>query len=373
MTHVLLLWIGFALVILGTNAWQIWKDPKGWRWRRDGLWTVAILAVLAALLYPAHQNELGRAWRRNLVRDMAFSPDSRLLAIRRAGGITIREVATGRDVRTFKLSGLPSLFPTVYATEIARTGPRSMVFSTDGSQLAVAGRGDSKLYDVRDGTASTTWKSGPNQGPVVALPDGRTFLAAGDGGRVNMWTLRGDLVRSIRVCPPEEGPLDMALRPDGRLVVLTASSLEVWNLLTGTRQRSLPLGVEENRIGPLYGWSLSGDGNRALLLSDGPGRGRFAYHLWDIVTLKHVGTIELPSLGPVALSPDGRLAAGAGGINDPPAVALWETGTGRQIVRFPATESPWCLAFSPDGEWLAAGGAGGVTVWNRSEEHIPAP
>lgn len=363
MTPILLLWIGFALVILAINAWQIRKDPGGWRWWRDGLWSIGILALLAAILYPVHQNELGRAWRRNLVRDLAFSPDSRLLAIRRAGGITIREVATGRDLRTIKMGRLQSLFPTVYATEIARTGPRSMAFSADGSRLAVAGWGDTRLYDVRNGRASATWKSGPTPGPLVAQPDGKAFLAGdGGGGRVNMWTPQGGLIGSLQVCPPGYGPLDMALRADGRLVILTSSSLEVWDTSVGARQRSVPLGVEEHRIGPLYGWSLSSDGRWALLLSDGSGRGRFAYHLWDTVALRRVRTFELPTLGPVALSPDGRLVAGAGGINNLPAMSLWQTSTGRQIVRFPAEESPWCLAFSPDGEWLAAGSSEGVML-----------
>jgi WD40 repeat protein len=60
----------------------------------------------------------------------------------------------------------------------------------------------------------------------------------------------------------------------------------------------------------------------------------------------------------LALSPDGRLLAGAG---DDPAVQLWEVETGKPAARL-AGHSDWvlCLAFSPDGKQLASAGYDGV-------------
>ena len=73
--------------------------------------------------------------------------------------------------------------------------------------------------------------------------------------------------------------------------------------------------------------------------------------------------------GPVralALSPDGKLVAGAG---DDPAIQLWGTAVGKPEAKLTA-HTDWVLAldFSPDGKTLASGGYDGtVRIWDVTQ------
>ena len=69
----------------------------------------------------------------------------------------------------------------------------------------------------------------------------------------------------------------------------------------------------------------------------------------------------------MAFSPDGKLLA-SGSSN--PTIQLWEVATGSRTVAFEAKNSPraaFCVAFSPNGKTLAAGGhalTGWVGLWD---------
>jgi WD40 repeat protein/serine/threonine protein kinase len=66
----------------------------------------------------------------------------------------------------------------------------------------------------------------------------------------------------------------------------------------------------------------------------------------------------------LAIAPDGRRIASTSGSM----VILWDPGTGREVGRLRGSVPYFCVAFRPDGRWLAAGGrAGGkglVTLWD---------
>jgi WD40 repeat protein len=81
-----------------------------------------------------------------------------------------------------------------------------------------------------------------------------------------------------------------------------------------------------------------------------------------------------------ALSPDGRMIAGAGGIGSGRTIHLWHAATGKEVrtLQDPDNEDVYALAFSPDGKSLASGGhgktlklwdvAGGGLLW-RAKGH----
>jgi glucose/arabinose dehydrogenase len=79
----------------------------------------------------------------------------------------------------------------------------------------------------------------------------------------------------------------------------------------------------------------------------------------EIVSVEHVGE---SIWGGAALSPDGRyLATTATGPGE--SVRIWEVPGGRQVLSLKAPSSPFALAFSPDGRYLASG----ITLWELPE------
>jgi Caspase domain/WD domain, G-beta repeat/WD40-like Beta Propeller Repeat len=79
----------------------------------------------------------------------------------------------------------------------------------------------------------------------------------------------------------------------------------------------------------------------------------------EIVSVEHVGE----SLwGGAALSPDGRyLATTATGPGE--SVRIWEVPSGRQVLSLKAEDTPFALAFSPDGHYFATG----ARLWELPE------
>jgi WD40 repeat protein/serine/threonine protein kinase len=63
----------------------------------------------------------------------------------------------------------------------------------------------------------------------------------------------------------------------------------------------------------------------------------------------------------VALSPDGNLLATGGQLTT---LRVWDLQTRRPILDFKPGVGALCAAFSPDNQWLAAGGWGYVRIWN---------
>jgi len=68
----------------------------------------------------------------------------------------------------------------------------------------------------------------------------------------------------------------------------------------------------------------------------------------------------------VAFSPDGKyVAAGGGGQSRDFTIDLWDLGTGNLVRRFAGHHDRfWDLAFTPDGSMLISGGADGVRFWD---------
>jgi WD40 repeat protein len=71
----------------------------------------------------------------------------------------------------------------------------------------------------------------------------------------------------------------------------------------------------------------------------------------------------------IAFSPDGKyVAAGGGGGFQAFSVGLWDCATGNLVRRFVGHyDRYWALAFTPDGSILISGGADGIRYWNVRE------
>jgi WD40 repeat protein len=204
---------------------------------------------------------------------IAFAPDGKTVAVlsndEDRGGVVIRDTATGKAVRGLRPFG---------EERGARRGYSRLTFSPDGKALAVAAHPD---------------------GPVRRFPPENDTIFLVD-------VASGKVLRSFRRAQGPPGGL--VFSADGKFLAAGATDrypVEIWDVSTGSKRRSLRAGV-------------------------GP-RGEPA---------------------PLAFSPDGKTLATGKGAR----VVLWEVATGKELRVLEGHSAPVrCLAFSPDGKWLLSG------------------
>ncbi|HSA01838.1 MAG TPA: protein kinase, partial [Candidatus Paceibacterota bacterium] len=194
-------------------------------------------------------------------------------------------------------------------------------FSSDGMRLVSAG------YSEGDGVELICWDADTwqrlsslvmrNTMLLSASPDGRLALAGNDGGQLSWWDTTS-----------------------GKILATTSSH----------RKR-------------VTGGAFSSDGARAASVAED---GTVA--LWDGFSFKPITPPfkgHMNATFGVAFAPDGRrLVTGGGTSRD--AVKLWDVSTSRELVTLAGQGTLFrYVAFSPDGNWLAAGNREGqLHLWH---------
>jgi WD40 repeat protein len=300
---------------------------------------------------------------------LAYSPDSRSVAIGTADSIRLWDIRGG--------------------VEIARLSNRSgdvtrLAFSPDGGHLASAGRDWPILIWTLSGQRIELALNGHTAG-VNALgysTDGKTVLSASEDGTLRLWNAAdGQAIASLT---ENTGPvLSAALSPDGKLAAAggTDRKVRLWNV-----ERKQVVATLTGHAGPVVALTFSPDG-RCLLSAEGRRpegsearsneRGT-PLRLWQLPEAK-----EILAFGPadtdirdVAFSPDSKTLATSG----PKGVTFWDPRTGeiRESLRpvSPTASAKdeavtvrsqdnlsWPIAFAPDGQSLAAGGGAALNIW----------
>ena len=305
---------------------------------------------------------------------VVFGPDgSHLLAVGEGGRSLRRWDLTGNRqfIRSLKT---PSEFAGLFG--VLAPGRRfSVVLTEDG------GWG---LTDHRTGTTSTIPRQHPYRHTYGAFHPTRPLFATATGRRIRIWDIAtGRATGPARLIPGGSWITELDWTPDARYLAVSTLSGRV-SLHDGTtlEQTGRPVALGE----PVSFVVARPDGHTAVVLTgsaepDGspmvvPGTG------WALVDFRdgrvvRQGEVGFPFLYWLALSPDGRTAAVAGGGHADAAGNAGATGslqlinlTSGKPVGAPQTWEGGVrpqVAFSPDGSRLLTTSPGGIAVlWDAA-------
>jgi eukaryotic-like serine/threonine-protein kinase len=264
---------------------------------------------------------------------IACSPDGRTaLTANDDGTLTLWELATGRQLRTFR----------GHSGRVI-----CVVFSPDG-RTALSGSADHslKLWDVENGNLVRTFTGHTGIVWSVAISaDGRTALSGGSDQTLKLWDLASG--RNIRMFGGHMLQVyAVALSPDGRTAVGTGlDALTMFDVESGKEL----IALQEKY--PIVAVVFSHDG-RSILTGDIEG----GVGLWDVASGKVVRSLEghhSGSVWAVAFSPDDKLAISG---SDDSTVKLWDVGTGKLVRTYCGhSDTVHSVAFGPDGHTALSG------------------
>jgi len=235
------------------------------------------------------------------VRDIAFSPDGKLVAAAGSRHAVVWDTTTRQTIRV-----LP----------VGNHGASSVTFSPDGLTLAI-GRSDTfaALYDLRTGRQTAKLGSSYSITDLNFSPDGKLLATATDGGTAYVW----DVASQNIVSSLSGARVASAVRfsPDGKLVAVgdSSGSVVIWKLdpkhrfegAWAARPVGQPLTGHNGGVDSL---DFAPRGSTLVTLSvDGKLR------LWDVATRKLIGA-ALPASntgGSVHFFPDGKHVLGVFG------------------------------------------------------------
>jgi WD40 repeat protein len=330
------------------------------------------------------------------VSSVAFSPSGSILATAGGGwekgfsrytsGASLWDAAVQTKIRSFTVPGQA----------------QATAFSPDGKLLAVAdgnytGSGHIFVFDAATGErlksldGRTGWVHGLTFSPDGKLLvicgssfDSETFDQGYDGGQVTVWEVSGWRERSRHEW--REGSYrSVSFAPDGRSYVTGGGACSLgrpdsgevclWDTATGearwSRQGHAQV-VECVDISP-DGKSVASGGMDGVL------------KLWDVTDGREsyaarLGDGRAGRVHSVDFSPDGRILAVALGSHN--RGNRWGSLRVIEVAPRPShavsildSESPvTCVAFSADGQWLAAGDGGGIVrEWEVAKLLVKAP
>jgi WD40 repeat protein len=289
------------------------------------------------------------------VHAVAFSPDGKRVASGCENRtVKVWEAATGQEVLSLQAHAAPV---------------RAVAFSPDGKRVASGSLdGAVKVWDAINGQKPptlTTRGAYFTRASVAFSPDGKRLASQDGEGVAKVWD-----VRAGRDVLAVKGPIGrVAFSPDGkRLASGTGGMLKLWDADTGRETLTLKALAEGGNLGFAFspdGKRLAAPGIKGTVKVHDAATGQVLLTLWG-----HTQRADF-----VAYSPDGKLLASGGDIDDPTSdrglkgeVKVWDALTGQELFAFPAGRGGVHeVVFSPDGKRLAAACHDGtVRMWSTA-------
>jgi len=255
---------------------------------------------------------------------------------------------------------------------------RSVAFSPNGKILASGSDdGTTRLWsmETRRQVGEPLWGQGGNVWSVAFAPNGKILATGSEDGKVRLWELENPQ-RAIEL-PGHQGRVrSVAFSPDGRMLATASddNTVRLWDVLARHFLRSYfaRYPTNELRDGRLVA-TIANDTPNCVVFS--PNGKVLAFvgesgmvHLWGVTSGRALGK-PLEGEGgtgySLAFSPDGKMLA----TGTPQAVQMWnlakEQPFKKTLKDFKGSDP---VAFSPNGDLLAAGDADGtIMVWNLAK------
>lgn len=241
-----------------------------------------------------------------------------------------------------------------------------LVFCSENLLAGAGGDGAVRLWDCSEGRLVAVLAGHRALvRAIAASSDGRMLASVSRDGEIRLWDVPERELKQVASTEQSRSAWSVAFSPDDRMLVVGEDDGQwsVWDVPSLSRLRSLP------RLpghGMVQGVAFHPDGNR---LAGANMHGRTRVHAIDgdrpQIEMDH------PERWPraVAFSPDGDLLAAGG---ESPGIRLWDVRDGAARPELPQRwgdrnryfEGVWSLAFHPHRPLLLAGGAGDASsVW----------
>jgi eukaryotic-like serine/threonine-protein kinase len=274
---------------------------------------------------------------------LAFSPDSRQLAVAKDDWVFCIDLASGQETNRWRL-------PARAFTLAFHPNNRRLAVGYSESMFA-------SIYDSAQGSPVADLPVGVMNYQVVAWhPDGARLAVAGSDPRIQIWD-----VAAKRKLATLEGHAQqvtaLSFHPDGGFLASGSwdAVLRLWDSATGRQLMQLPLGAtpQFSSTGQYLGYIWQGRERVQLLEVTASREYRTIVSSWGA---------NLGDYHDGAISPDGRLLAlGMGPAGD----RLWELSSGRELAVLPSGSQ--CVLFQPNGRELLTCGAPGLYRWPMEE------
>jgi WD40 repeat protein len=232
---------------------------------------------------------------------------------------------------------------------------RGLEFSADGLALISASADGKILVSAPNGHVMRSIDSAQGVASLARSPDGATLATGGYDGLIRLWRFADG--SAIRTLGETGGPAwTVAFSPDSRTLASAGEerAVRLWDVASGALRHRLT-GHTLN----IWTLAFSPDGTR--LASGSFDR---TVKLWDPAGGRLVRDLAGHKQAVVGLdwSPDGRLATGG----DDNMIRMWDK-EGTPLHAFAAGHHVHAITFTPDGRWMAVGGAesGGLNMLSR--------